>query len=173
MSNPGELDEMRTDPADESGAADEVTSLRRKVEELTDKNLRLLAEQRNITQRAARDREETLRYAVADFAREMLVVLDDLERAREAAAKADSAAAVAEGVRIVHEHFLKLLAQQKIEPIVAAGQPFDPGQHEALLQQPHDDVPAGHVIQDVQRGYRMHQRVLRPARVIVSTGAAR
>lgn len=170
MLNPGEIDEHASgNPADNPGE-DELTALRREVEDLRNRNLRLIAEQRNITQRAQRDREESVRYAIADFTRDLLVILDDLERSRQAAASADSAASVAEGVRIVHENFLKLLAQNGVQPIAAAGKPFDPAEHEALMQQPHDEVPAGCVVQEVQRGYRMHQRVLRPTRVIVSTG---
>lgn len=159
------------------GAADEaqaatltVDEVQREVEALRDKNLRLLADMRNMQQRAQREREEALKYAEADFARELLVVLDDLDRAMQAPLQSDEAAKLREGVRIAQEHFVKVLRARGIEPLNTVGAAFDPGLHEALLQQPSDTVPAGTVIQEVARGYRMHSRVIRPARVIVSSG---
>lgn len=148
----------------------ELEALRREVEQLRERNLRLLADMRNFQQRAERERLDSLEYAEAQFARELLVVLDDLERARQAAAGAETIEAVAEGMRIVHEHFLKVLKSRRIEPIAALGQPFDPLYHEALLHQPSDTYPANTVSQELARGYTMHQRVLRSARVIVSSG---
>ncbi|MBW7904612.1 MAG: nucleotide exchange factor GrpE [Phycisphaerae bacterium] len=149
-------------------AARTVDDFQRELDALRDRNLRLLADMRNLQQRSKREREEALRYAEAEFARELLVVLDDLERAMQAASGAD--APLSEGMRITHEHFLKLLRTRGIEPIAAVGEPFDPALHEALLQQPSAQFPAGIVAQEVARGYRMHERVIRPARVVVSSG---
>lgn len=151
---------------------DEVVRLQREIEELKDRNLRLLADQRNLQQRSLRERSEALKYAEADFARDLLVVLDDLERTEASAASGSGVQAIAEGVRIVHQNFLKILKDHGVEPIPAMGQPFDPAQHEALLQQPSADTPAGHVLSEVARGYRMHDRVIRAARVVVSSGPA-
>lgn len=159
-------------PAAPPAPEDELTALRREVEALRDKNLRALAEVHNAQKRAQREKEEALRYAEADFARELLVILDDFERTNESAKTATDVQAVAEGVRIVYEHFLKLLRSRGIAPIEAVGQPFDPAFHQALMQRPSDDHPAGTVIAEAARGYRMHDRVLRPSRVIVSTGPA-
>jgi molecular chaperone GrpE len=152
-------------------ADDELTTLRREVAELRDKNLRLLAETQNQQKRAQRDRQDVLRYAEAEFARELLVILDDFERTQEAAKAATDAKTVADGVRIVYDHFLKVLCAHAIAPIEAIGRPFDPAVHEALLQQPSDEYPAGTVMQELARGFTMHERVLRPSRVIVSGGA--
>jgi len=151
-------------------AEDELAALRREVAELRDRNLRLLAELQNQQKRAQREKLEALRFAEADFARELLVVLDDLCRTQEAARTATDVQSVADGVRIILEHFLKVLEQRQIRPIEAVGKPFNPAFHEALLQQPSTDHSAGTVIQEVARGYLMHERVLRPARVIVSSG---
>jgi molecular chaperone GrpE len=148
----------------------ELEALRRELAELRDKNLRLLAETRNLQQRAQREKSEALKYAEADFARELLVVLDDLVRTQESAQSGADAKAIADGVRIVQEHFLKVLKSRAVEPIEACGKPFDPHVHEALLQQPSTEHAAGMVIQELARGYKMHERVLRPARVIVSQG---
>lgn len=150
--------------------ADELAALRREVDELRDRNLRLMAELQNLHKRAQREKHEALRFAEAELARELLVVVDDLERTMESARTATDAATVAEGVRIIYEHFLKVLKSCNIEPIQAVGRPFDPTFHEALLQQPSDEHPAGTVIQELARGYRMHERVLRPSRVVVSSG---
>ncbi|MBK9121007.1 MAG: nucleotide exchange factor GrpE [Phycisphaerales bacterium] len=166
-----DAEEQSTAPAAQP-VVDELTQLRAEVAALRDRNLRLVAEQQNQQKRAQREKQEALRYAEAEFARELLIILDDLERTQEAAQNAVAVAAVADGVRIVHEHFLKVLRQFGIQPIEAAGQPFDPSIHEALLQQPSADHPAGSVLQELARGYTMHERVLRPSRVIVSSGPA-
>lgn len=150
----------------------ECAALRVEIDELRDRNLRLLAEVQNAAKRAEREKQEALRYAEADFARDLLIVLDDLERTLEAARTAVDPQKLAEGVRIVYEHFLKVLRSRGIEPVEATGRPFDPAQHEALLQQPSDEHPPGTVVQEVARGYKMRERVLRPARVIVSTGGS-
>jgi len=161
-------------PAVEEGGApaplDSPEALRAEVEALRDKNLRLLAELRNVRERAQRDKSEAVRYAEAALARDLLVVLDDLERTRASSQSGAELESVLEALRIVHEHFLKVLADHHIQPIEAEGRPFDPELHEALLQQPSADVPAGVVLQELAPGYRMHDRVIRAARVIVSSG---
>ncbi|MGD8451861.1 MAG: nucleotide exchange factor GrpE [Phycisphaerae bacterium] len=167
---PAEAEPVESDAAETP--VDPLTALQQENEALREEKLRLVAETRNLQQRAARERAEALRYAESDFARELLVILDDLERTRDSAAGAENVAAVADGVRIVYEHFLKVLKSRNIEPIEAAGRPFDPSFHEAMLQQPSDEHPAGTVMQELARGYKMHERVLRPARVIVSSGPA-
>lgn len=154
------------------GAAPEpaAESLERELKELRDRNLRLMAESQNAQKRLERDKQEALRYAEFDFARALLPILDDLERTLDAARTGADLKAVTEGVRIVHEHLLQILRERGIQPIDAAGRPFDPTHHEALMQQPSSDHPAGTVIQEAARGYTMHERTLRPARVIVSSG---
>jgi len=158
--------------ADTAAEQGELLALREEVAALRDRNLRLLAEQRNQQQRLQRDKAEALRYAEADFARDLLPILDGLERTLESAAGTPEAAAVADGVRIVYEQFLQILRNRNIERIEALGQRFDPELHEAMAQQPSDEHPSGVVIREVARGYRMHDRVLRASRVIVSSGPA-
>ncbi len=165
--HPAAAADSATDPA--AAPADELTQLRRERDELRDKNLRLLAELQNQQKRAQRDKQEALRFAESDFARELLLVLDDFERTQDAAKTAD-AQTVADGVKIVYDHFLKILASRGVKPIDAAGRPFDPTFHEALMQMPSAAHPAGTVVQEAARGYTMHERVLRAARVVVSSG---
>jgi molecular chaperone GrpE len=149
---------------------EELAALRREVDVLRDENLRLLAEVQNAGKRAEREKQESLRYAEASFAKDLLPIIDDLERTLEASRANADVKTIAEGVRMLHEHFLKALRARQIEPIEAAGQPFDPQFHEALLEQPSDEHARGTVMQEVARGYKMYERVLRPARTIVSSG---
>lgn len=143
-----------------------------RIARLEEEKLRLQAELQNVVKRAQREKQEALKYAESEFAKELLVILDDFERTQESAKTAENVQAVADGVRIVYEHFLKVLRSRGVEPVEAAGRPFDPDRHEAMLQQPSAEHPAGTVIQELQRGYIMYERVLRPARVIVSSGPA-
>ncbi len=135
-----------------------------------DKFLRAKADYQNLLNRSAKERVEATRFANADFARSLLTVLDDFERTFEAAKTAESIGAVVEGLRIVYDHLLKLLKDHGVEPIEAENRKFDPFEHEAMAQQPSDECPAGVVLSVQRRGYRMHERVLRPAGVIVSAG---
>jgi molecular chaperone GrpE len=167
----GAADEVSAAPAAEPES--ELDALRREIGELKDKNLRLLAEVQNQQKRFAREKQDALRYAEADFAKELLVILDDFERTQESAKSATDAKAVAEGVRIVYDHFLKVLQQRGITTIESVGKPFDPNIHEALMQQPSADAAPGTVLHEAARGYKMHDRVLRSARVIVSAGEVR
>ena len=148
--------------------ADELTQLRRECNELRDKNLRAVAEMQNQQRRAQREKDEALKYAESSFAKELLVVLDGLERARDAATQSGQSGPVVDGVRIVYEQFLKILADHGIQPVDATGQPFNPDVHEAVMQQPSPGQSAGTVVQQLARGYQMHGRVLRTAKVIVA-----
>ncbi len=159
-------------PAGNAAETPSLADLQREIEELRDQNLRLIAETRNLQQRAARDKAEAVRHAAGDFARDLLVIIDDLERTLDSARSATQVETVADGVRIVYEHFLKILADWHITQIEAEGRPSDPDLHEAVLQQPSDEHAAGTVIQELARGYRMHDRVLRYSRVVVSGGPA-
>ena len=162
--------EPKPNEAAADNEADPLEALRRECDRLRDEKLRALADLRNFQERALREKTEAIRYAEAGLGRDLLVILDDLERTLESARNGSDAKAVCEGVRIVYENFLKVLRDRHIEAIEAQNQPFDPTFHEALMQQPNDEVPAGTVIQQVARGFKMHGRVLRPSRVIVSSG---
>ena len=152
-------------------AAPEPPTPEQQIAALEDDKLRLMAELRNVTQRAEREKQQALRYAEADFARGLLTVLDDLERTLESIKTADNVESVAEGVRIVYDHFVKVLAAHKIEPLESIGQPFDPDLHEAMMQQPSEEHDAGVVMQELARGYKMRDRVIRHTKVIVSSGS--
>ena len=117
--------------------------------------------------RAAKEKADAVRFAVADFARDVLSVVDDFERTL-AAADSEPDTGIAEGARLVYDNLMKILRSHHIEEIEAEGQPFDPACHEAVMQQPSDEHPPQTVLQEIQRGYRLHDRLLRPAKVVVS-----
>jgi molecular chaperone GrpE len=131
-----------------------------------DRLLRLAADFENYKKRAAREREEYVAGANARLLTELLPVLDDLERAL-AAAEQHEEAQLEEGVRLVHRSLAALLERHGIQPIETDGK-FDPHVHEALAAQQSEDAESGSVIDVIQRGYKLGDRVVRPARVIVA-----
>ncbi|HZS30711.1 MAG TPA: nucleotide exchange factor GrpE [Gaiellaceae bacterium] len=128
--------------------------------------LRLAADFDNYKKRAAREREEYVALANARLLAELLPVVDDLERAL-AAAEQHEEAQLEEGVRLVHRSLAALLERQGVKPIETNGK-FDPHVHEAIAAQQSEDVESGSVLDVVQKGYKLGDRVVRPARVIVS-----
>ena len=131
-----------------------------------DRLLRLAADFENYKKRAAREREEYVALANARLLAELLPVVDDLERAL-AAAEEHEEAQLEEGVRLVYRSLAALLERHGITPIATDGK-FDPHVHEALLSQPAEGVEPGVILSVVQRGYRLGDTVIRPARVIVA-----
>lgn len=138
--------------------------------------VRAQAEFENLRKRMQREADESRKYFASALVRDLLSPLDNLHRAMAAAetamkdAKADPSKAIADlvqGVRMVAKQFDDALARHHAVPIEAVGQPFDPNLHEALTQVP-SDQPAGTVVQEAERGYKMHDRVIRPSRVIVA-----
>ncbi len=162
-------DKHRTaDDADgEVRPEDELAAARRKIEELTDKHLRAVAEHQNYVRRSQAEHRETLRYAAAGLARSLLEVVDDFERTR-AAVPAEDTSPLAQGVRLVYDKLTKVLESHHVRRTESVGLPFDPARHEAMLEQPTDEHPPGTVVEECQAGYELWDRVLRPAKVIVA-----
>ncbi len=131
-----------------------------------DKFLRAKADLQNVQRRAAEEQRTAVRFANAELLRSLLEILDDFERTR--AADSEAPEALRAGVQLIYEKLQKLLRDSQVEEIEAVGRPFDPQQHEALMQQPSADHPPHTVLEQVQKGYRCFERILRPARVIVS-----
>jgi len=130
---------------------------------------RIAADFENYRRRAARDQESLVARAHERLVKELLPVLDDLERALEAAAEHEEAK-LEDGVRLVHRELSQALAKEGLVEIETNGR-FDPHVHEALLSQP-SEADEGTVVEVIQKGYRLGDRVLRPARVVISQGAA-
>ncbi|MFL5972384.1 MAG: nucleotide exchange factor GrpE [Gaiellaceae bacterium] len=146
---------------------DGVETLQRERNELVDTLQRVQAEFENFRKRAARDQASLVARAHERLVKELLPVLDDLERALEAA-EAHEEAKLEEGVALVARSFADVLRKEGLEEVETEGK-FDPHVHEALLSQP-SEVEEGAVIEVIQKGYRLGDRVLRPARVVVSSG---
>jgi molecular chaperone GrpE len=130
--------------------------------------LRTQAELENFRKRARRELEDAQRYASLSLMRDLLPVLDNLNRAIEAAETSESAAGLLDGVKMVADQFGNVLKQYHCVPIDAAGEHFDPNVHEAIAQLPSEEYAAGSVMSVAQTGYVLHDRVVRPSQVIVA-----
>src|SRR5438270_1490204 len=134
--------------------------------EVDDRLLRLAADFDNYKKRAARERAEYVAFANERILKELLPILDDLQRALSAAEQHEEAQ-LEEGVRLVHRSLASLLERQGVKEIATEGK-FDPHVHEALLAQPSEEKEQGDVLDVIQKGYTLGDRVVRPARVIVA-----
>ncbi len=158
--------------------AAEVEALRAEVADLKEKLLRTLAEMENLRRRTEREIADGRQYAVANFARDMLTVSDNLRRALDAvpkdAGKDDPAlAALIEGVEVTERGLQQSLTKNGVKRIDTKGQKFDPSFHQAMFEMETDEVPPGSVAQEVQAGYVIGERVLRPALVGVARRPAK
>jgi molecular chaperone GrpE len=133
---------------------------------------RTKADFENYQKRAARDLAVERRYALTPLALDILPALDNLDRAMGAAQQAGETGPLVQGVALVQAQFLDILRRHGITRIDAQGQPFDPNLHQAVMQQPTQDHPPSMVVQVLQHGYLIHDRVLRPTSVAVSTAPA-
>ncbi len=137
-----------------------------------DRSLRLQAEMENLRTRTAREIAEQSRYSTLPLIRDLLPVVDNIDRAIDAANQSQDAGALLEGFKLVRQQLITTLTQHNCTQIEALGQPFDPQFHEALMQQASDEIPAQHVLLVAQTGYKLHDRVVRPSQVVISTGPA-
>ena len=161
------------------GDYEALVRLLKENEELKDKALRAAAEMENLRRRTARDVVDARAYAIANFARDMLQVADNLQRALDAIpaeAKASGDVgfkALIEGVEITQRGMLSTLERHGVKKLAPEGEKFDPNFHQAMFEVPNPDIAAGTVVQVVQPGYSIGERVLRPAMVGVSKGGAK
>lgn len=148
----------------------QLTEKEAALEEANDKMLRFKAESDNTRRRAMLDVENAHKYGIEKLARELLNVVDSLERGLEAIAEPDQIqlAHLREGMELTHKLLLDILAQFQIKPIDPKGDIFDPKSHEALTTQPTSDIEPNRVLEVVQKGFTIQDRILRPARVVVS-----
>jgi molecular chaperone GrpE len=152
--------------------AEELADLRRKAADygqLMDRLKRVTADYLNSQKRLERRAEERSAYAIESFARELLPVADDLARAIKAAREQEPGGTVSAGLELVEKHLYMALARHGITAIeTKIGEPFDSNGHEAVSLVETDELQPGCVVEELQRGFRLHGRVLRPARVAVS-----
>jgi len=148
----------------------EVLTRTGEAESLQDKNLRLVAEFDNARKRATRERDEYVRFANESLIRDLLPVLDNFERALQAAKTEAAGAAVTAGVELIQRELLRVLEKSGVTHFASVGQPFDPERHEAIARVPTTDHAEMTVVKETARGYLLHGRVLRPAMVAVAVG---
>jgi molecular chaperone GrpE len=167
-------------PAQPEAAASEgrIAELESQVADLTDRLLRAHAELDNIRKRAERDKAETAKYAISRFARDIVGVSDNFQRAIAAvppgAADRDPALkSLVEGVSMSEREFLQVLERHGVKRIDPMGEIFNPHLHQAVMEQPNPELPSGTVLQVLQAGYSIQDRVLRPAMVVVAKGGAK
>lgn len=179
MAQQQEIPEEQPGEADEQALAEAICDVGAGAQDAAaelaaanDRLLRLQAEMQNLRNRTSREIADERRYAAMPVLRDLLPVLDNIERAIEAAEKAGEAENLLEGFRLVRQQLRTTLASHGAEPIEALGQPFDPNFHQAILHQPSNDAPADSVTMVTQQGYKLHDRVVRPTQVIVSSGPA-
>ncbi|GAC1583964.1 MAG: nucleotide exchange factor GrpE [Candidatus Dormibacteria bacterium] len=153
-------------------AEEAVEKARREATEATERHLRLAAEMENVRRRHQKDREEQQLYGNAELIARILPLLDNFHRALDHAPETTEADPLVQqwvsGVQMVVRQFEEILAGAGVETIEAVGQPFDPNQHQAVLAEPSDEYEDGHVVAELQRGYRLRDRVLRPTMVKVA-----
>jgi len=161
--------ETTTESTDANTLDEQLEAAIAQRDENYDRLLRTQAELENFRKRVRKETEQNRLYQQLPLIRDLLPGLDNLQRALMAAESSQDVEGLVEGVRMVVQQFEDLLGGYSVKPIEAIGQPFDPNLHEAVLQQPSDDHPPMTVIEEVRRGYILHDRVVRPSQVIVST----
>jgi molecular chaperone GrpE len=152
--------------AAEPSAEAELKQLRAERDNLLDRLARLQAEFENARKRAAKENADYREFAVADAARALLPVIDNFNLAlKNANARPED---LRKGVELIHKQLQDVLQKMNVQPVAAQGQPFDPRVHEAIEMVESDDVPDNHVLEELQPGYRIKERLLRPAMVRVA-----
>jgi molecular chaperone GrpE len=158
--------------------AAEVDAVKAENEELKDRSLRLIAEMENLRRRTERDKAEFAKYAISEFARDVVGVGDNIRRAIEAVPKdlvSDDPAlgSLIEGIEVTERELLKVLEKFQVKRFDPLGEPFNPHLHDAMTKIDIPNVPADTVVQVINAGYMIDERVLRPAAVIVAKGTVR
>src|SRR5215472_90641 len=171
-----ETAETAARPSEEAQAAVPSTALEREHAEMKDRLLRTLAEMENLRKRTEREIADSRLYSVTSFARDLVVVADNMRRALETVTpelrnNADGGVkALVDGIELTERELLKALEKNGVRQFTPQGEKFDPNLHQAMFEIPDSTVPAGSVVQVVQPGYMIGDRVLRPALVGVSKG---
>jgi molecular chaperone GrpE len=168
------LENTQSVEAEADGERSYQEALATKVEEcksLNDRYVRLAAEFENYKRLAQRDQRDQIRYGNEQILKELLPVVDNMERAIKAATDSGGGgSALIQGVDLTLKQLVSALGKFGVQPIESVGQPFDPTLHQAVSQIPSESVPEQHVAQEYQKGYRLHDRILRAAMVGVSSG---
>ena len=148
----------------------ELEQLKLDLEQAKDRSLRALADLENYRNRVNRQQAEERKYANIDLMRDLLPVWDNIGRALEAAEQTHNIDALIEGVQLVNRQFIDVLQKHHCVKIEALDQPFDPNIHASIAQMPSDEHPPNTIVHESQVGFKLHDRVVRPSQVVLSTG---
>src|SRR6266542_3278149 len=159
--------------ADRSEAEDPTARLQADLDRFRDLALRSQADFENYKKRSAREREEAIKYANSSLLERLVGIIDNFELGLAAAKEQGADSPIYSGMVLVQKQLSDLLAENGLQPIEAEGKTFDPNAHEAIAHEPSDRVPEGIVVRQTRRGYRLKDRLLRPAKVVVSSGRAK
>jgi len=167
-----EAEEVAKSP--EELMAEKIKAAETKASETYDRLLRSTAEFDNYKKRSAREFQESKKYANEAFIKQLLPVIDNLERAVESIGDGDddSGQGVIEGVKMTLSEIFKVFDKFHLKPLESEGKPFDPNFHQAVIQEETNAVPENTVVKEMQKGYLLHDRLIRPAMVVVSKTAA-
>ncbi len=153
---------------DGAPAETQLEELRRELEEKQDRLLRALADAENIRRRAQRDRDDYVKYATESLIRDLVPVLDNLDRALDSARTTAGAGSVVTGVELIQRELIRVLERAGVTRYSAVGQPFDPTRHEAIARVVSTEAAPNTVVNETAPGYLLHGRVLRAAMVAVA-----
>lgn len=165
---PADADAQAEQAPESTESAEDV--LKAELAAANDRNLRLMAEFDNFRRRSAREQLEIIETANGKLLEKLSEVLDNFERAFASENKAKDLETFEKGMQMIHDQFAKVLTDAGLEQIDPTGAEFDPNCHEALMQQPSEDVPENHVVTVFMKGYKLKNKILKPAKVIVSSG---
>ncbi|SHM75136.1 molecular chaperone GrpE [Fibrobacter sp. UWR3] len=170
--NAADAAEQPAEPAADAStsSATETAALKAALADANDRNLRLMAEFDNYRRRTAKEQLELIETANGKLLEKLSEVQDNFERAFASENKAQDLEAFEKGMQMIYNQFAKILTDAGLEQIDPTGAEFDPNMHEALMQQPSETVPEGHVVTVFQKGYKLKNKILKTAKVIVSSG---
>lgn len=148
----------------------ELEEARAESEAATDKLMRLAAEFDNYKKRNIKEQESIRKYAAQNLIKELLPILDNLERAIDSANESNEVNSLIDGVKMILRQLYTVLEKEGVSVIKAVGETFDPNFHEAVVHVPSDEYPENVIVQEYQKGYILHDRIIRPSMVAVSKG---
>ncbi len=153
---------------DQKASEPGIAELKAEIEANKDRILRISAEFENYKKRSAKEMDDFRKFANETLFKQLLTVVDNLERAISSGEECSDAEALLKGIKMTHKEIMKLFETFNVKPVEAHGKPFDPVFHQAVSQQESDEYPENTVINELQKGYTLHDRLLRPSMVVVS-----
>ncbi len=172
MNTPNGTETNDADPVEPKEGEIAEVDFEAEAAKLKDLALRARADLDNFRKRALREKEEAIRYANNGLLERLLPVVDNFELGLDAAKSATDAASVLLGMEMVHRQLLDFIKSQGLESVATEGEKFDPNKHDAVAQEFSDSIPEGQIIRQVRKGYKIKDRLVRAASVVVSKGAA-